>query len=75
MSVTLTLPEDVSRRLDAVVAQAGGRVEDLALDAILDRLEDLEDLAEAQRVLAEIKAGREEVMSLEALEQRYDMAH
>ena len=58
-------PEDIERRLGEL-AEATGRTKSYyAREAIIEKLEDLEDIYYAEKVLEDIKAGRSRTYSLE----------
>lgn len=63
--LAIRLPEEIENRLD-VLAKATGRTKTFyAREAILEYLEDLEDLYLAEKVLADIQAGRSKTYSLD----------
>ena len=71
--LAIRLPAEVENRLDAL-AKATGRTKTFyAREAILEHLDDLEDLYLAERELAAVRAGKSKTMPLEELMKRYDM--
>lgn len=71
--LAIRLPAEVESRLDAL-AKATGRTKTFyAREAILEHLDDLEDLYLAERELAAVRAGKSKTMPLEELMKRYDM--
>jgi RHH-type rel operon transcriptional repressor/antitoxin RelB len=56
--LAIELPEDIERRLDALVKATGRSKEATLVAAVAEYLDDLEDLAIAERRLADIRAGR-----------------
>jgi len=69
--LAIRLPADVERRLDAL-AKATGRTKTFyAREAILDHLDDLEDLYLAEKRLEDIRAGRTQPVPLEDVMKRY----
>lgn len=63
--LAIRLPADIERRLEAL-AEATGRTKTFyAREAIVEHMDDLEDLFLAERVLAEIRAGRAKTTSLQ----------
>ena len=63
--LAIRLPEEVEKRLDAL-AKATGRTKTFyAREAILEHLEDLEDIYLAEQELADINAGRVKTVPLE----------
>lgn len=71
--LAIRLPEEVEKRLDAL-AKATGRTKTFyAREAILEHLEDLEDIYIAEQELADIHAGRVKTIPLEEVMKEYDM--
>ena len=69
--LAIRLPADVERRLDAL-AKATGRTKTFyAREAILEHLDDLEDLYLAEKRLEDIRAGRTQPVPLEDVMNRY----
>lgn len=63
--LAIRLPADVEKRLDAL-AQATGRTKTFyAREAILEHLDDLEDLSQAEQRLIDIRSGKTQPLSLE----------
>lgn len=63
--LAIRLPADIERRLEAL-AEATGRTKTFyAREAIVEHMDDLEDLFLAERVLQDIRAGRAKTTSLE----------
>ncbi|AKH99544.1 Ribbon-helix-helix protein, copG family [Hoeflea sp. IMCC20628] len=56
--ITLDLPKDLEQLLDRFAKDLGISKEDLALRAIKDRVEDLEDLAIGEAAIANDDGGR-----------------
>jgi RHH-type transcriptional regulator, rel operon repressor / antitoxin RelB len=71
--LAIRLPEDIEKRLDAL-AKATGRTKTFyAREAILEHLEDLEDIHLAEKRLADIRAGRVKTIPLEEVMKEYGM--
>ena len=71
--LAIRLPAEVETRLEAL-AQATGRTKTFyAREAILEHLDDLEDLYLAEQRLIEIRAGRSQTVPLEEVMKRYGM--
>ncbi|TVR66305.1 MAG: TraY domain-containing protein [Candidatus Competibacteraceae bacterium] len=69
--LAIRLPADVERRLDAL-AKATGRTKTFyAREAILEHLDDLEDLYLAEKRLEDLRAGRTQPVPLEDVMKRY----
>ena len=73
MMLAIRLPADVEARLDAL-AKATGRTKTFyAREAILEHLDDLEDLYLAERRLIDSRTGRSESLPLEEVMKRYGL--
>ena len=72
-SVSLRLPDDLTQRLDHLVAQTGRSKTFYMVEAIRQHLDDLEDLYLAERELEEIRAGRSVLVPLEGVMKRYGL--
>jgi len=71
--LAIRLPVEIENRLDALAKATGRTKTYYAREAILEYLEDLEDLYLAEKELAEVRAGRSSTISLEDLMKRYGM--
>ncbi len=72
--LAIRLPSDVESRLEAL-AQATGRTKTFYVrEAILEHLDDLEDLYLAEQRLIEIRAGRSKSYTLEEVESSLGLA-
>lgn len=72
--LAIRLPAEVESRLDAL-AKATGRTKTFyAREAILEHLEDLEDLYLAEQRLIDARAGKTEAVPLEDVMKRYGLA-
>ena len=72
--LAIRLPAEVEDRLEAL-AKATGRTKTFyAREAILDHLDDLEDLYLAEQRLSEHLAGRSQSYSLDEVERRLGLA-
>ena len=70
--MTFEVAPDIPERL-ALESRASSMTPDAILDAALDKyLEDQEDVREAMRVVAEIEAGRMEVVPWEEVKERVE---
>lgn len=63
--LAVRLPEDIERRLGELAKATGRTKSYYAREAIIEKLEDLEDIYYAEKVLEDIKAGRSRTYSLE----------
>lgn len=72
--LAIRLPSEVENRL-ATLAKATGRTKSFyAREAILEHLDDLEDLYLAEQRLIEIRAGRSQTHTLEEVERSLGLA-
>jgi RHH-type rel operon transcriptional repressor/antitoxin RelB len=71
--LAIRLPEEIDKRL-ATLAKATGRTKTFyAREAILEHLDDLEDIYMAEQELADIHAGRVKTIPLEEVMKKYGM--
>ncbi len=72
--LAIRLPEDIENRLDAL-AKATGRTKTFyAREAIVEYLDDLEDLYLAEQRLADIQAGRSKTYTLDEVKSSLGLA-
>jgi len=73
--LAIRLPADIEKRLEAL-AEATGRTKTFyAREAIVEHMDDLEDLYLAEKVLEEIRAGRAKTTSLEDVMREHGLAN
>lgn len=72
--LAIRLPAAIEERLDALSKATGRTKTFYARQAILEHLDDLEDLFLAEQRLADLRAGRSGTVSLDDLLKRYDLA-
>ncbi|RKT45920.1 MULTISPECIES: type II toxin-antitoxin system RelB family antitoxin [Thiocapsa] len=71
--LAIRLPADVEQRLEAL-ARATGRTKTFyAREAILEHLDDLEDVYLAEQRLIDIRAGKTQTVPLDELMTRYGL--
>ena len=71
--LAIRLPEEIEARLENL-AKATGRTKTFyAREAILEYLEDMEDLYLAEQVLADIQAGRSKTHTIEEVKKQLGM--
>jgi len=71
--LSIELPEDIEMRLDQLVKETGRAKSDHVLDAILDYLEELEDLRIAEARLEDNRAGTSKTIPLDQIMRQYGM--
>ena len=72
--LAIRLPDEIETRLEAL-AQATGRTKTFyAREAILEHLDDLEDLYLAEKRLIDIRAGRSRTFTLDEVERELGLA-
>jgi RHH-type rel operon transcriptional repressor/antitoxin RelB len=71
--LAIRLPADIESRLDALAAATGRTKTFYAREAILEHLDDLEDLYLAERALKEIRAGRVKTTPLADVMREYGL--
>lgn len=71
--LAIRLPEDIETRLDALAKATGRSKTFYAREAILEHLDDLEDLYLAEKRLIDSRAGGSEAVALEDVMKRYGM--
>jgi len=71
--LAIRLPEELESRLDAL-AQATGRSKSFYVrEALLEHMDDLEDLYLAEQRLIDLRAGRTQTVPLEDVVKRYGL--
>lgn len=63
--LSVRLPDDLSARLDNLAQITGRKKSFYVQEAIVEHLEDLEDLYLAEKTLENIRAGKDEFISYE----------
>ncbi len=71
--LAIRLPEKIEKRLDRLAKRTGRTKTYYAREAILEHLDDLEDIYLAEKRLAEIRAGRVRTVPLEKVMRRYGL--
>ena len=72
--LAIRLPQDIEARLDELARRTGRTKTYYAREAILEHLDDLEDIYMGEEVLARIRSGEERTYTLEEVEKRLDLA-
>jgi len=71
--LAIRLPEDIEKRLDALAKETGRTKTYYVREAILEHLDDLEDIYLAEQRLADIQAGRVRTIPLEEVMKEYGL--
>lgn len=71
--IAIRLPAEIEARLDALAKATGRSKSFYAREAILEHLDDLEDLYLAEQRLIDIRAGRTQTVPLEEVIKRYGL--
>ncbi len=72
--LAIRLPEEIEARLDNLAKRTGRSKSFYAREAILEHLDDLEDLYLAEQVMRRIQSGEERTYTLEEVEARLGLA-
>jgi RHH-type rel operon transcriptional repressor/antitoxin RelB len=73
-AVSVRLPDDVANRLNQLAALTGRSKSFYITEAILEHLDDLEDIYLAEKRLEDIRAGRSKTYTLEEVERDLGLA-
>jgi len=65
--LSIRLPEEVEARLETLARQTGRTKSYYARQAIVEKIEDLEDIYLAEQTLERIRAGKEDVISADEM--------
>lgn len=65
--LSLRLPEDIETRLERLARETGGTKSHFARAAIVEKIEDLEDMYLAEKVLDRVRDGRERALTSEEM--------
>jgi RHH-type rel operon transcriptional repressor/antitoxin RelB len=71
--LAIRLPKEIEKRLDALSKETGRTKSFYVREAILEHLDDLEDIYLAEQRLADIQAGRVKTIPLEEVMKEYGM--
>lgn len=74
MPLSIRLPSDIENRLNALATRTGRSKTFYATEAIIEHLEDLEDLYLAEQRLIDVRAGNSDTAPLDDLMARYGLA-
>ena len=71
--LAVRLPAEVEKRLDALAKKTGRTKSFYAREAIIEHLEDLEDLYLAEQRLEDIRSGRSKTVTLDEVLARHGL--
>jgi RHH-type transcriptional regulator, rel operon repressor / antitoxin RelB len=71
--LAIRLPEKIEKRLDRLAKRTGRTKTYYAREAILEYLDDLEDIYLAEKELQAVRSGRSRTVPLEKVMRRYGM--
>ncbi len=74
MPTSIRLPEEAERRLDDLARNTGRSKAFYIREAILEHLDDLEDIYLAEKRLEDLRAGRSRTYTLEEVERELGLA-
>lgn len=72
--LAIRLPEEIETRLENLARRTGRSKTFYAREAILEHLDDLEDLYLAEQVMRRIQSGEERTFTLDEVEARLGLA-
>ncbi len=73
MPLSIRLPSDVEARLSTLAARTGRSKTYYATEAIVEHIDDLEDLYLAEQRLTDIRSGKSQTTPLEDVMKRYGL--
>lgn len=65
--LSIGLPKEIDARLERLAEEAGLTKSEYAREAILEKIEDMEDLHLAEQVLERVRTGKEKTVSSEEM--------
>jgi RHH-type rel operon transcriptional repressor/antitoxin RelB len=73
MTYSIRLPQDVEKRLQNLSEKTGRKKSFYIKEALLEHLDDIEDIYLAERRLEDLRAGRSYTVSLQEVMKEYGM--
>lgn len=73
MTYSIRLPNEIEKRLKNLSEQTGRRKSFYVKEAILEHLDDIEDIYLAEKRLERIHSGRTQTIPLQEIMKQYDM--
>jgi RHH-type rel operon transcriptional repressor/antitoxin RelB len=74
-AVSLRLPEDVKKRLERLAKRTGRSKTFYLIEAISEKIDDLEDFYQADKIARRVGSGKEKTWSLEEVERDLGLDH
>lgn len=71
--LAIRLPEEIEKRLEKLARRTGRTKSFYVRQAILEHLDDLEDVYQAERILERIRSGEEPTIPLEDVLKRHGL--
>ena len=68
----IRLPAEIDARLERLAEEAGQTKSDYAREAILEKIEEMEDLQLAEQILERVRKGEDRVLSSEQMWRELD---
>ena len=72
-AISLRLPDEISQRIEALSKKTGRTKSFYLLKAIVDHIDELEDLYLAEQSLIDVRAGLSKTYTLEEVEKDLDL--
>ena len=69
-TIGIRIPKSIGQRLDTLAKRTGRTKTFYIREAILEHLDDLEDIYFAEKVLQQVRSGEEPISSLDEVEHR-----
>ncbi len=73
MTYSIRLPHEIEERLEKLSAQTGRNKSFYVKEAIVDHLDDIEDVYLAEKRLGRVRTGRVQTITLQEVMKRYGM--
>ena len=73
MTYSIRLPHEIEKRLEKLAASTGRSKSFYVKEAIIEHLDDIEDIYLAEKRLEDIRAGRTQTIPLQEVMKRYGM--
>jgi RHH-type rel operon transcriptional repressor/antitoxin RelB len=71
--IAVRIPKEIEERLDRLAKKTGRTKTYYVREAILEHLDELEDIYVAEQVLVDVKAGKESTVGLDELISKYGL--